>query len=233
MTPVTSAPPNWYPDPTDASSVRYWDGLQWTDHRAPAPPVAPGHGLAYGTAPAKAAATPDGVPLAGLGYRFLARIVDSLILGVAQLLVAIPLLPGLVRGLEDFVDRADADTQGGYAVNPIAFYTETGLLRFFFIMIVAGLVLSAVYTVTLVHLRGATLGKSLAGVRVRPWGMEARPSWAQSWQRWLSGEAAGAVVGIYQLLDYLFPVWDPRKQAVHDKWPDTVVVAARSGSVPR
>jgi hypothetical protein len=24
-------PPNWYPDPTDASQRRYWDGRQWTD----------------------------------------------------------------------------------------------------------------------------------------------------------------------------------------------------------
>lgn len=54
----------WYPDPEDASQQRYWDGQQWTDHRAPAagsgepswpssPPaqggyVAQGGGPAYG-----------------------------------------------------------------------------------------------------------------------------------------------------------------------------------------
>lgn len=25
----------WYPDPEDATQQRYWDGQQWTEHRAP------------------------------------------------------------------------------------------------------------------------------------------------------------------------------------------------------
>jgi hypothetical protein len=34
---VPSNPPAaWYPDPVDASQYRYWDGQQWTEHRAPA-----------------------------------------------------------------------------------------------------------------------------------------------------------------------------------------------------
>ena len=28
---------NWYPDPADASLLRYWDGHAWTEHRAPLP----------------------------------------------------------------------------------------------------------------------------------------------------------------------------------------------------
>ena len=33
-------PANWYPDPTNFGLVRYWNGVQWTEHRqaiAPAP----------------------------------------------------------------------------------------------------------------------------------------------------------------------------------------------------
>lgn len=26
---------NWYPDPELSNTLRYWDGSQWTDHRAP------------------------------------------------------------------------------------------------------------------------------------------------------------------------------------------------------
>jgi hypothetical protein len=26
-------PPNWYPDPYDATQLRWWDGTQWTEHR--------------------------------------------------------------------------------------------------------------------------------------------------------------------------------------------------------
>lgn len=29
-------PAGWYPDPEQAGQQRYWDGQQWTEHRAPA-----------------------------------------------------------------------------------------------------------------------------------------------------------------------------------------------------
>lgn len=28
------APPDWYPDPSDAALQRYWDGQRWTEHTA-------------------------------------------------------------------------------------------------------------------------------------------------------------------------------------------------------
>lgn len=34
--PIVSAPAGWYPDPALPATVRYWDGVQWTEHRAPA-----------------------------------------------------------------------------------------------------------------------------------------------------------------------------------------------------
>ena len=46
MTTDGGAPPaNWYPDPADPRSWRYWDGARWTEHLAPVsgPPAgAPG-----------------------------------------------------------------------------------------------------------------------------------------------------------------------------------------------
>jgi uncharacterized RDD family membrane protein YckC len=52
-------------------------------------------------------------------------------------------------------------------------------------------------------------------------------SWAQAAKRWAGGELLGSVVSLYIWLDYLWPLWDPRRQAVHDKWPGTVVVKRR------
>ena len=37
----TNVPAGWYPDPTDASWQRWWDGTGWTEHAVPAAPVAP------------------------------------------------------------------------------------------------------------------------------------------------------------------------------------------------
>jgi len=33
--PPGGVPAGWYPDPELASTLRYWDGGQWTEHRAP------------------------------------------------------------------------------------------------------------------------------------------------------------------------------------------------------
>lgn len=33
--PPTAAPAGWYPDPHLVNTQRYWDGRQWTEHRAP------------------------------------------------------------------------------------------------------------------------------------------------------------------------------------------------------
>ncbi len=42
-TPPTQDPaPGWYPDPEVPGGQRYWDGAQWTEHKAGAAPVAPG-----------------------------------------------------------------------------------------------------------------------------------------------------------------------------------------------
>jgi hypothetical protein len=41
MTPAGSVPADWYPNPNDASQLRYWDGAAWTEHYAAAPSAAP------------------------------------------------------------------------------------------------------------------------------------------------------------------------------------------------
>ncbi|MEO5838275.1 MAG: DUF2510 domain-containing protein [Acidimicrobiales bacterium] len=40
-------PPNWYPDPSDAAQLRWWDGSQWTEHRH----ALAGAGAGIGAAP--------------------------------------------------------------------------------------------------------------------------------------------------------------------------------------
>ena len=43
ITTMSNLPPAaWYQDPEDSSQLRYWDGRQWTEHRAPREHAAPG-----------------------------------------------------------------------------------------------------------------------------------------------------------------------------------------------
>ena len=56
------APANWYPDPEDASGLRYWDGTQWTEHRAARPSAAPLDEHAVGSSPAETPASTEGEP---------------------------------------------------------------------------------------------------------------------------------------------------------------------------
>lgn len=36
-----SPPAAWHPDPDDPTQLRYWDGIEWTQHRSPAPVARP------------------------------------------------------------------------------------------------------------------------------------------------------------------------------------------------
>lgn len=57
---MTVPGPGWYPDPAEASHVRWWSGVAWTDHRAPkqaaaAAPAAPAPVASQPLAPQPAA----------------------------------------------------------------------------------------------------------------------------------------------------------------------------------
>jgi uncharacterized RDD family membrane protein YckC len=89
---------------------------------------------------------------------------------------------------------------------------------------------SAVYTILFLRFLGATPGKLLLGVRVRDVERPGLPGWGQAVLRWVSREL---VVNVpvagqaYWVLDSLWPLWDTRRQALHDKPGRTVVVRAR------
>lgn len=170
--------------------------------------------------------TPDGVLLSGPAPRLLARIIDSLIIGALTALLGYPVLRQLYRAVHPQLRTA----MSGGAVDWFAVLNDPLvmpiLLRYQFV----GLLVGGVYSVTLVHLLGGTLGKLAVGVRVRGWDTPGRPGWGQALARWLTRDAAQFVPGVgnlYWMIDSVWLLWDPRRQCLHDKLPMTVVVRHR------
>ena len=292
----------WYDDPQDQDNLRYWDGVQWTNHTSPKQKpgldragqgqqpwgAAPGQGgqqggydqghgrgdgpgygqVGYGQggdgqghgqpgydqnhpyaqqgqwqgAPmpggypgqlaVNRATTPDGQQLAGWWHRVLARIIDGIVLMIVSLVVILPLVaPNFMDNVTQWFDEVMAVAQSGSAVAPAM---PVGLESDLFRVSMASLVFGLVYEIGMVHLFGGTVGKLVAGLRVRLRETPGNP-----------GLGAAAIRGaVYQvlpqipylgwiaaLLNYLWPLWDPKRQALHDKAAKTNVV--RKSSSPR
>ncbi len=182
-------------------------------------------------APFAGPTTPDGVPLGDPGPRLLARLLDYVITTIASSLLGLPLLLPFAGELQR---RLDAAVASGSRVDVMTLvndlFSDGDLQSRLVWFQVISLVVSAVYTVTMVRYKGATVGKLAVGVRVRPWAVEGRPTWTQSLARWVTREGVQniPVVGpMYWVLDSFWLLWDPRRQALHDKVPHTVVVRAR------
>lgn len=194
---------------------------------------APGQWQAY--APAGAGyrmvpATADGVPLAAWWWRALALIVDLLlVLFVVEIIAR-------VTGLSARMDQA-SNAYAAYVQEVLTTGTQfdlayaIGLLNTPATLIVnlLNVALFVIYSGVMLSRRGATLGKIVCRLRVVPVGQgrggAALPA-KKAWLRPLVTQAFG-IVPILGLVDYLFPLWDKKKQTLHDKIVTTQVIRDR------
>jgi uncharacterized RDD family membrane protein YckC len=195
----------WYPDPSDASRRRWWDGNSWTEHSYPgeaAPNVARGRDR-YLASPPRLLASP--------WRRLGARLLDGLILaGVELPLWLVYVLPHV------HVSQSGGQTTVSGTAAP-------GMLVLFFA------ILSGCYEVGMIAVKGATLGKMMVGIRVEH--EDGTPvHWGASGMRWVLvsgvfvipvlGTFAGAVITIVSAV-LIFT--DARRQTVWDKAARTIV----------
>jgi uncharacterized RDD family membrane protein YckC len=247
-----SAPAGWYPDPQQPTpgmplQQRYWDGQAWTPHVAPVDPDDPqptypvqpaGAGYQpYAAAPAYATrpTTPDGVPLAGWWHRVGASLIDFLILSGIVGLLALPFVRDVLSAFGDYFDAAMTAAENG-TPTPSTTAFESEINGALLAIAAIGFVVSFGYTVAFLMWKQATPGKLAVGLRIR---LRERPELPLSAVilRWGTQYGAPGLLGLvpfvsflatlFSFLDVLWPLWDDKNQAIHDKVAKTNVVRIR------
>lgn len=152
-----------------------------------------------------------GLVLAGRGMRLLGYFIDALIIG------AIVYTPMIVTG-----DLSAASAEAVRSGNPMAFYG--GFVGVGGVIGLIGFIIWAVITYRLVQMNGQTIAKKLLGIKVvRSDGTKAsvaRIFWLRNVVNGLLG-----IIPLYVLIDALV-IFGERRQCVHDKIADTIVVNA-------
>ena len=237
--------PGWHPDPTQSPSgpqygevaqLRYWDGTRWTEHTAPAegPTASEQYAAAqqvYGGAPGQAT-TPDGVPLSGWWWRVLAVTIDSVILSAIMVAIAFPWISDVISTYGDWLDEALNSSSGSVDTRQL----QEDIARPLLIIGVINIALGFVYNVGFLMWKQATPGKLVVGLRVRLRETPGPMPLGTVLLRWVGQYAVGilglvpfvgSIGGLYSILNYLWPLWDSKKQALHDKVAKTNVVRIR------
>ena len=173
--------------------------------------------------------TADGIPLAPWGKRFAAWLIDGIILGIASYLLIRAFVPDYLTSIQRAVDAAEAQDQAAMTslINQIAGEAvKAGLVTWVF---------SAIYCIAFWTTTAQTPGKMVLGISVRRTDAAGPLDVVTAIRRRLLSaiQLVPFISGIYFilfLLDGLWPLWDDKRQALHDKVASTQVV---EGKQPR
>jgi uncharacterized RDD family membrane protein YckC len=182
------------------------------------------------------ATTPDGQPLAGWWRRVGAAVIDGFIAFPIAVLIGLPFLIPMGKVFADEWDRLmnEIDSGAGSQAFGADFQSEVMWYAFGFGMV--ALLVGAVYEIGFLRWKRATPGKMMLGLEVR---LRERPGtmpWGTLFQRWFVKKLGNIlaqipVVGSFLqfgwVINYLWPLWDDKKQALHDKAAGTNVVRTR------
>lgn len=192
------------------------------------PPASGAYAQQSGQYGGKATHTADAVPLASLGARLGAKILDWLLLGVLYVLLTLPVWPEMLEAYGRYMEETQNSAVTGAPVDPFGLYGDPAYQRFLLWSLVVTVLVSMAYTVLMLRLKAATVGKLALGIRVRRWERAGPLSWGQCFARWAAEYLPSTFCcGLWSLIDPLWCTWDKRKQAVHDKAAGTVVVRGR------
>ena len=161
--------------------------------------------------------TPQGQPLAEWWKRAVAAIIDSFVVSIPSwILYAIATAVFFSTANQLQVDPVTGQVTGGAGL---------GFIGIFFLwFVIIGVIGIAYYIYFWGGKRGQTLGKMAMKIRVVDEATGGPIGYGRAAIRWLTILVLGIPCGIGILLDYLWPLWDVKRQALHDKVAKSFVI---------
>ena len=200
------------------------------------PPYIPGQpGPPYAAFPPRPIpVAPGGVPLADAWARFVAYMVDSVLLMLVNcipIIVAVVLLWGRFHdALADMQHANELAIANSQPLNtwPLLWHLLQLELMVLAIAVPFTLLFSYLYYVELSYRSGQTVGKKMMNIKVVR-AADSGPVTKRSMiRRWLVFHVASLFAPYFSYADSLWLLWDkPYQQCLHDKCADTVVVKSR------
>ena len=182
------------------------------------------------------AVLPDGDVLAEWWRRLVGRIIDSVITSVLAVIVALPWLGDALGVMRRYIDESAAAASSGAATPDLGDFT-LALSDALVPVTITSLVVAVVYDVGFLVWRAATPGKMLVGTIVRPVDAPGPVDVVTALKRQAITVLTffmalvsflSAFATVLNVLDPAWLLWDAKRQALHDKVAETVVVLKRA-----
>lgn len=151
--------------------------------------------------------------------RALGAVIDWAIFAIPTFLLFIPMLIWFVQNAEQ-LERADPQT---FPAFPIWFALTWAFAS---LLLTAGTI--AYQIVLNGNQRGQTVGKMAMGIQVRNVETLGPLGYGRAAARYFVGYALMLACWIPGIVDYLFPLWDDKRQTIHDKAAGSIVVDLRA-----
>jgi uncharacterized RDD family membrane protein YckC len=160
---------------------------------------------------------PGGQPLAEWWKRLVAAIIDGFIIGIPANIIGGILFSGLFAASTPTFNPNTGQFEGGGG-----FFA--GFLAAWGAFVLMYLVLTAAYYIYLHSSRGQTVGKMAMKIKVVDIETGELIPYGRAGIRWAVQQVLALLCGIGGLVDGLWPLWDQKRQALHDKPANTVVI---------
>lgn len=228
-------PAGWYPDPTGEAAHRWWSGTEWTTEvqnpvvpQTPQPTQQEQADVAPTWSATGVPMTADGVPLASWLRRVAGYLIDAVIVGLLSALVFLPFSGDLVEAVGRLYDDMWRAAQtGGAMPDPTA--SVYGLTAGMQQLALVEMVVAFIYSTGMQLWRSATVGMLALGMRVVPLdrgrdhqGLPLREALIRN-----IAYRALAYLSVTMVINALWPLFNPRRQGLHDLIARTQVVRIR------